>query len=200
VNDCLLCDKRIATPSTWKALIGIDKKPIICINCSKRFKHADINKEHQNLDDLISLYAYNEAMKDYLHQYKFLQDVALSAVFADDLRRVLKSKKCIIPIPMHAEKKIKRTFSPVEELLHSARIPYEALLEKKNTESMGEKSRAQRLEMAPLFTIKPTIIIEPKTYILLDDIYTTGTTLQHAATLLKEAGAKRVEAVTLIRA
>ena len=65
---------------------------------------------------------------------------------------------------------------------------------------MGEKSKQQRLAMEPLFTIKPETTIQPGTYILVDDIYTTGTTLRHAATVLKEAGATRVEAVTLIRA
>jgi len=42
--------------------------------------------------------------------------------------------------------------------------------------------------------------VQSGTYIVIDDIYTTGTTLLHAATVLKEAGATRVEAVTLIRA
>lgn len=65
---------------------------------------------------------------------------------------------------------------------------------------MGEKSKAERLAMAPLFTLKPETTVQPGTYIVIDDIYTTGTTLRHAATVLKEAGAARVEAVTLIRA
>ena len=54
--------------------------------------------------------------------------------------------------------------------------------------------------MRPLFAIKQGIVIQNTTYILIDDIYTTGTTLRHAATVLREAGAERVEAVTLIRA
>lgn len=65
---------------------------------------------------------------------------------------------------------------------------------------MGEKSKAQRLAMKPLFAIKEGTTIQPTTYILVDDIYTTGTTLRHAATILKKAGAERVEALTLIRA
>ena len=54
--------------------------------------------------------------------------------------------------------------------------------------------------MRSLFSIKPGCDIQNTTYILVDDIYTTGTTLRHAAAVLKEAGAGRVEAVTLIRA
>lgn len=65
---------------------------------------------------------------------------------------------------------------------------------------MGEKTKAQRQAMKPLFSIKEETIIRPSTYILVDDIYTTGTTLRHAATVLKQAGATRVEALTLIRA
>ncbi|WHT47949.1 phosphoribosyltransferase family protein [Sporosarcina thermotolerans] len=148
-----------------------------------------------------SLYTYNEAMREYLHQYKFLQDVALSGVFANELRNELKRKNAIIvPIPMHLDKKIERTFSHVEELLHAANIPFEDLLVKTNTEVMGEKTREERLAMRHLFSIKEGTVIQQTTYILVDDIYTTGTTLQHAATALLEAGAERVEAVTLIRA
>lgn len=164
------------------------------------FKHADTINEATTLDGLISLYAYNEAMRDYLHQFKFLQDVALADVFANELRTVLKSKVNIVPIPMHPNKRVTRTFAHVEELLKSAQIPYINILEKIDEESMGEKSKQERLAMSPLFKLKQGTVIKPETYLLIDDIYTTGTTLHHAARLLKEAGATKVEAVTLIRA
>nr|WP_285851934.1 phosphoribosyltransferase family protein [Sporosarcina luteola] len=140
-------------------------------------------------------------MREYLHQYKFLQDVALAGVFANELRSELARKDAIVvPIPMHPQKKIERTFAHVEEMLASARIPFKDLLIKTNTEVMGEKTREERLSMRNLFAIKPGSTIHNTTYILVDDIYTTGTTLRHAASVLKEAGAKRVEAITLIRA
>ena len=113
---------------------------------------------------------------------------------------ILKGNATIVPIPMHPEKRIQRTFAHVDELLKSARIPFTHLLEKIDTEAMGEKSKAERLAMEPLFTLKARNYNSTRTYILVDDIYTTGTTLRHAATVLKEAGATRVEAVTLIRA
>ena len=164
------------------------------------FKPADTIMEDTTLDGLTSLYTYNEAMRDYLHQFKFLQDVALAGVFGNELRTVLKSKVNVIPIPMHPKNKIARTFAHVEELLKSACISYDDVLEKVDEESMGEKSKQERLAMSPLFKLKPNVTIRPEIYILVDDIYTTGTTLRHAADLLKEAGATKVEAVTLIRA
>jgi competence protein ComFC len=200
LNECLLCETPIAATPSWKALLALEKQTEICQDCSKKFQRADIKEEDPLLDQITSLYTYNEAMREYLHQFKFLQDVALSSIFANELRTHLKGDAIIVPIPMHPEKRIQRTFAHVDELLKSARIPFTHILEKTGTEAMGEKSKAERLEIKPLFTLKPGTTIQTGTYIVIDDIYTTGTTLRHAATVLKEAGATRVEAVTLIRA
>ncbi|MCG7334354.1 ComF family protein [Sporosarcina sp. ACRSM] len=200
MNECLLCQQPIASTATWKGLLGLEKEKEICQHCSKNFQRADIKDKDDVLDSITSLYAYNEAMQDYLHQFKFLQDVALATIFADELRGHLTGNATIVPIPMHPEKKRERTFAHIDELLTAARIPFIHLLEKTDTGSMGEKTKQQRLAMKPLFTIKPGTNIRPGTYLLVDDIYTTGTTLRHAATALKQAGAIRVEAVTLIRA
>lgn len=203
--NCLLCEQRLSSTPSWQSLFAIEKTILLCEDCSKSFERTDTCVRGDVLHQVKSLYTYNEAMREYLHQYKFLQDVALSNVFANELRNVLlneqKQKNAIIvPIPMHLDKKIERTFSHVDELLHAANIPFEDVLVKTNTEVMGEKTREERLSMRPLFSIKEGTIIQQTTYILVDDIYTTGTTLHHAATTLLEAGAERVEAVTLIRA
>ncbi|MCM3711674.1 ComF family protein [Sporosarcina luteola] len=199
--NCLLCEQKLASSPSWQLLLAIENTSLICEDCSKSFERVDIKEEDDVVDQVTSIYTYNEPMREYLHQFKFLQDVALAGVFANELRTELARKDdIIVPIPMHPQKKIERTFAHVEEMLTAARIPFEDLLIKKNTEVMGEKTREERLAMRNLFSIKPGSDVKNKTYILIDDIYTTGTTLRHAATVLKEAGAERVEAVTLIRA
>ncbi|MBE1555005.1 ComF family protein [Sporosarcina limicola] len=200
MNECLLCEQIIAFSPSWKGLLGLDRQMNICPNCSKKFKHADIKDEGTILDKITTLYTYNEAMREYLHQFKFLQDVQLAGVFAKELHEHLKGAGTIVPIPMHPEKKIQRTFAHMDELLKSANVSYSNILDKTDTVVMGEKSKEQRLAMKPLFALKPGKTLQSGTYILVDDIYTTGTTLCHAAIVLKEAGATRVEAVTLIRA
>ncbi|WP_203245936.1 ComF family protein [Sporosarcina beigongshangi] len=200
MNECLLCAQSIISAPSWQTLLGLHKQSNICQDCSKKFQRADNKDKCDVLDQVTSLYSYNEAMHDYLHQFKFLQDVQLADVFSHELRSHLPTNAIIVPIPMHPEKKIQRTFAQVDELLKSARIPYTHVLDKLNSEAMGEKTKAQRLAMKPLFAIKEGTIIRPSTYILVDDIYTTGTTLRHAGTVLKQAGATRVEAITLIRA
>jgi competence protein ComFC len=200
VTECLLCEVELLTRPSWKSLLALDDEMVICLECSSGFERSNQKFEDTILKNVTSLYEYNDAMRDYLHQYKFLQDIALAKVFKYELQNVLKSKKNIIPIPMHPERKVARTFSHVEELLKCARISYSDVLEKKDDETMGEKSKKERLALSPLFKLKTNAIIKYEPYLLIDDIYTTGTTLRHAAALLIEAGAKEVEAVTLIRA
>ena len=145
-----------------------------------------------------SLYLYNEAMKTFLHQYKFLQDVVLSEVFAGDINEALHhSDAMLVPIPMNTEKLKKRTFSQVDELLASAGLPFTHLLSKTD-QVQGKKSRQERLESTKLFEWNGNKI--PNKIILIDDLYATGTPMRHAAKELKGAGAGEIELFTLIRA
>ncbi|MGE7986201.1 ComF family protein [Lysinibacillus fusiformis] len=178
------------TSVTWKTLLIKQFTPTICTRCTARFEHSQ---------SITALYQYNEAMKDYLHQFKFLQDVALAKVFRQELyTRFNKEKAMILPIPMHPLKQQERTFSHTNELLKAANIPYIQLLEKTTTETQGSKNREQRLRAAPLFRLKEGANVEHKDYLLFDDIKTTGTTLQHAVDVLMQAGAKNVQYFTLI--
>ncbi|MCG3089588.1 ComF family protein [Sporosarcina cyprini] len=200
MSRCLLCEQLIDRRPTWQGLLGVEKIQHLCEACSNSFQRADIIEEGEILDSVHSLYEYNEAMREFFHQFKFLQDVALADVFGDDLRDILKGKKAVVPIPMHPEKRVERTFAHVDELLTRASIPFGQLLDKTSTDVMGEKTREERLAIDPLFKLKEEAVIQPITYTIVDDIYTTGTTLKQAAAVLKEAGAARVDAVTLIRA
>ena len=191
--------KPIKDIASWQSFFGLEKKKTLCDDCSNRFIRADIKEEGDVLDSVHSLYEYDDAMRDWLHQYKFLQDIALAQVFAEELRQSFSGKDIIVPIPMHPERARLRTFSHVETLLDEAKRPYIQLLNKTTTGVMGEKSKQERLDMENLFELVPDAEVQPITYRLVDDIYTTGTTLRQAAAVLKQAGAARVEAVTLIR-
>ncbi len=187
---CLLCSQPLQSAISWKILVTKQFQPTICDSCSARFEYSQT---------ATALYQYNAAMKDYLHQYKFLQDVALAKVFRQELHGRLKNEKAtIIPIPMHPLKQKERTFSHMEELLKAATIPFIQLLEKTTVETQSSKNREQRIQAAPLFRLVPDAHVEHKEYLLFDDIKTTGTTLQHATEILLNAGARNVKSFTLI--
>ena len=187
---CLLCAQPLQHTLSWRTLLTKQFQPTICEKCSARF---------ENSQSATALYQYNNAMKEYLHQYKFLQDVALAKVFRQELYARFKHEKAtIIPIPMHPLKQKERTFSHMEELLKAANIPYIQLLKKTTTETQSAKNREERMQVAQLFCLMDGAYVEHKEYLLFDDIKTTGTTLRHATEVLINAGAKSVQCFTLI--
>lgn len=200
MGHCLICEHYIELKSSWNRLFGSKSKDIICKTCSNSFEKADIITESHDLYSIYSMYHYNEAMKQYIYQYKFLQDIALAEVFSKDFQLALQRKEHIIPIPMFHEHQKKRTFSHVEQFLRCANISYENILIKTDPIIMGEKNKKERLAMKPLFQLHEGAKVYPTVYTLVDDLYTTGTTLRQAAKVLLDAGATSVEAITLIRA
>ena len=99
---------------------------------------------------------------------------------------------------MHPDNLKIRTFAQVDELLKAANIPFEQHLTKLSKEQQSLKSRDERLQTPQLFGVIDPAIIKNKNILLIDDIYTTGTTMRHAEKVLKQAGAKDVRGFTLI--
>ena len=187
--ECLLCGRELQLSGRWRYFLTNEWTPTLCHRCEKKFERSD---------SVNALYQYNEAMQHYLQQYKFGQDVLLAHVFRTEIAAVLKNEPfTIVPIPMHELNKRRRTFAHVDELLRAAHIPFIHKLRKLTTDMMAQKSREQRLAMAQLFEVIDSVNGEK--ICIVDDIYTTGTTIQHAKTALLEAGAKEVKAWTLIR-
>lgn len=217
--NCLICSRNLPRRATWRSLFLNDLTEVVCFKCKAEFepitgnrcRHCSLpgdelcgdcqNWERSHFAGLISegraLYHYNGAMRNYLHQYKFLRDIALADVFAAELKQALKdSGAALVPIPMNTEKLKERTFPQVDCMLEAAELPFVHLLVK-NEEVQSKKSKAERISSAPLFRWNKAI--PPKKIILVDDLYTTGTTMRHAAKVLKEAGAEEIHLFSLIR-
>lgn len=204
---CLICGNPYQSTPTWTKLFLYQLDSSTCTRCFEKFEISESTIDFTDflgtlyegaVDSVYTLYTYNEAMKEYLHQYKFLQDVALAKVFAQKLQQAFSAKEgIVIPIPMHPEKLVLRTFAQVDELLNAAQISYQHILTKTKSEAQGKKTKRERLKTTNLFEAIDNI--EATNYILFDDIYTTGATIHHAAKVLKNAGAKRVDAITLIK-
>ena len=204
--NCLICSNEFLEKPSWTSLFMIKQPQVICDKCQSKFEQAkkkDYQKDWEGtkfegvLDSLTSIYTYNDFMKDVLHQYKFLQDVELAKIFREDFVHLKAETAMIVPIPMHPEKMKERTFAQVDELLIAADIPFSQPLQKTMNTTQGKKSKLDRTQSEILFTVTENVV--GKSILLIDDLYTTGTTLHHAAYILKQAGATKVSALTLVR-
>ena len=150
-----------------------------------------------------SAFEYNDFMKEMIARFKFRGDYVLGQVFGQELRTCIQGFEydLLIPVPLSPERRYERGFNQAEALLAAAGLQWIQVIERVHGEKQSKKSRAERIHLPQVFTVTEESCsqINNQRIILVDDIYTTGSTLRHAAKLLLERGAGRVESVTLAR-
>jgi ComF family protein len=113
----------------------------------------------------------------------------------------------MIPVPLHIRRLRERGFNQalllVRELSKRMGIPYQerALKKIKDTPvQIALKKRERRKNLRGAFQVKDREAIRGKAIVLVDDVYTTGATINECSRTLLKAGAKQVAVLTVARA
>jgi competence protein ComFC len=150
-----------------------------------------------------SVYMYNEFMKEVVAIWKFRGDYAMVKAFQEEFRREFyhhfDHTFLIVPIPLSAERLYERGFNQAKALAELLALPIHDILARHHLEKQSKKSRRERLRTENVFQFSGKMPLQDKHIVLIDDIYTTGTTLRHAAKVLLKAGAASVSSFTLAR-
>ena len=110
----------------------------------------------------------------------------------------------LIPIPLSDKKKKKRGFNQSEEIakiiseVTKIETDFNCIIKVKDNKSQTELTRKERIENVKN-TFKIIKNIKNKNILLLDDVYTTGSTMEECAKTLKSAGANKVWGITIAR-
>ena len=148
----------------------------------------------------LAIYRYEENMKDYFSRYKFMGDYCLRKIFQQEIKANLKSflKKgyILVPVPLSEERLEERGFNQVKGLLEG--IPYKNIFENREIEKQSSRTREERLSQDNSFSLKKGIEL-PSKIIIIDDIYTTGSTLYQMVKLLDGLDVKEILTFSLAR-
>jgi ComF family protein len=143
-----------------------------------------------------------------LHQlkYKGHRDVGLvlGRWYGHDLALHNFHFDLIVPVPLHPKKLAKRGYNQsdpfAEGLAESLHIPWDAngLRRLEHTDSQTQKNRVERWQnVAEVFEVATPISIQGKHVLVVDDVLTTGATLEACAAALLAAGATEVSIATI---
>lgn len=156
-------------------------------------------------DGMICVGAYSEALKTALRNFKFNDKPSYFRAFAELLAHKLENLldtsqiDLIVPVPLSKSRLRQRGYNQSELIAkHVSRlshIPFSnnVLLKMKDTKSQSTLSRADRLiNLENSFFIKNSSKVYDKNILIIDDIITTGSTVNECSKALKSVGAKQV--------
>ncbi len=167
------------------------------------------------LDGLVVLYEYEEknviARLIKLFKYSGVEEIVevWEKIFADyfwEQKRMDFVPDMLVPVPLHSRRKRERGYNQAELIAKvvashfpDAVLDAQSLVRKKYTEQQAKLRREKRiLNMHDVFIWKAKESC-PSQVLLIDDVFTTGSTMQECAKTLKQAGANEVWGLVLGR-
>jgi ComF family protein len=157
-------------------------------------------------DDIICVADYEDETVNKLIKackYRFVKDIAalLGEVLYTELKKQVKSGVCI-PVPLSTRRKRWRGFNQATEIAKTVSVrnglEYRDCLKKiRHTKAQAKLSeQARLLNLENCFVLKENA---PDEIILIDDVITTGATLNECARVLRVAGAKKITIATVAK-
>jgi ComF family protein len=148
---------------------------------------------------------YEGRMKDIIHALKYDRRQSISPKLGALMREagaaMLEDADCVVPVPLHPWRQFRRGFNQAEALARQLGPPVMLLLERvRHTTSQIELPRDRRREnVKNAFAPAGAVPIPVSVVVLVDDVATTGATLDSCAEVLRRSGVQEVRALTAAR-
>lgn len=186
-----------------------------CMQCGKPLRRVEQEYCHDCMHTChyyekgISLWLHRPPVNTSIYQFKYHNQRRYGMYYAEEIvkvhgRTILNwDPDLLIPIPLHPKRKRKRGFNQAEILAKELgsrlgiKVDSSSLIRKLNTDpqkKLGHSERKRNLKHAFALQKNMTGV---KKVVLVDDIYTTGNTIDSAAKVLKSAGVEKVYFLTI---
>jgi ComF family protein len=194
----------IATSATSKAHGSGEQSERQCARCSDCLPVVDVAR---------ALGAYADTLRALVHALKYdgRRSVAprLAGLVRERCGAVLAGADAVVPVPLHRRREWTRGFNQAEAIAGALGMPVWRLL--RRTRHTAPQStlaaRERRRNVQGAFALRPQLwsvgrgrVLSGACLVLVDDVSTTGATLEACADVLKVGGAREVRAVTVARA
>lgn len=185
---------------SWRSIsLGLER----CAACRRR---------PVSLDRGCAASDYDGELRAIIHAFKFEGRRSLAHPLARLLSiaggDLLRDATCVVPVPLYPWRRLRRGFNQADDLARRLGPPtVHALWRTRATVTQaGLTATARRRNVRGAFRLSPLLrrhtrrlFVDDAIVVLVDDVRTTGATLDACARVLKEAGAREVRALTVAR-
>lgn len=217
---CLLCGEIIYILNEEKYICKscMEKEKFIelgCIKCGRETNNNENicymckkNKEINFLEKNYPLFYYDE-YKKYVYKFKFGKEKIYGELIGEYLKKYITERNLdgsidyVIAVPMHKKKEKKRGFN--QSILLGKKVskyidkPFikKCLIRNRQTRNQSELTIEERKKnLIGSFEFKCKINVKNKNILIVDDIYTSGSTIIECAKILKSEGVNKVYSLT----
>ena len=200
---CSVCGEGLVSP------VFVGRGDALCGLCQRT---------HPPFEKALAYGSYDGGLRDLIHLLKYQQVRPAAQVLGRMLSEVMTGLEtaippgtiAVIPVPLHARKQAQRGFNQSEITAQSAlkqlarperfELCGNALVRQRETASQIGLTRHQRREnMRGAFAVAREREIKDRHVLLVDDVFTTGTTVSECARVLRRAGTAQVWVATVAR-
>ena len=195
---CKICFKEIRINDFSRLFDG---DICICAKCQAEFEPRFISFDVNGYKAL-AIYEYTAYIKNLIYLYKGCFDYELKEVFLNLYYKEIKMRFSgfkIIPIPSYIEDDKKRGFNHVAEAFKNLGLDVLPIIEKTAHFKQAEHKAKKRSEISKYLTIKEPVSLKNKRVLLVDDIYTTGSTMKAAINLVEKLNPKEIRVLVLAK-
>ena len=202
---CKACSKTLLKNESILCLQCRHELPLARFHTTGNTAMKDIFYGRFAVENATALFLFQKKgiTQELMHNLKYRGQKEISSFFGSWLGSELselneyKTVDLVIPVPLHKQKLKKRGYNQVEgfgkEIAKALNIPYcdDILIKVSKTSSQVFKQRFTRFNSEEIFTVQNAEVIMNKHILLVDDIITTGATLENCALqILKHSNAK----------
>lgn len=173
----------------------------LCPACHKQFGPIFLRFRVDGAKAM-ALYEYSDAFRSALYQLKGCGDIELAKSFLSYFLPILKLAfrgYVIVPAPSSKSHDERRGFNQVVELSKPLGLPIIKALTKDEAEKQSGLSSELRREVGKHIHMHQTASIRGKKVLLVDDVYTTGSTVKACLALLRRAKPKKLRVLVVAK-
>lgn len=202
----------------------IKNERVICTACRhtlpRTYHHQspEQNEIHKKFYGLLPLefscsflyFTHKNNVKELIHNLKYRNKTAigkeLGMIYSSDIRKVIEKYHvdCIVPVPLHPKRLKERGYNQIETfaktIAETCKVDYNPtiLYRKTYSKTQTKKNKESRqMDKRNVFAVQYNKENEGKHYLLIDDVLTTGATLESCGNALLEIPNTKISILTI---